>query len=290
MAARAFPQAMRPIETFAGIPPTAFLVEQIGGERVFVQCLLRPGDNPHTYEPNPRQTAALGRAEIYFSSGFPFERSLIRNLADGGAGIRVVHTESGILGSQGREHDPEKHDSGEPDAAGHEDPHIWLSPALLRIQANAIYDGLKPVDPLLASFYRGNLNRFLSGLDTLDRWIVRTLAPYRGRSFLVFHPSFGRYAEAYGLRQIAIEMEGKSPSPRQLSAFVQTARKENIRVVFVEPQFESRSAKAVADAIGGRIERMDPMARNVFESIRNFTLALVRAFREDDSSSAGGIR
>jgi zinc transport system substrate-binding protein len=284
-----YSQEARPIETFAGIPPTAFLVEHIGGERVIVQCLLRPGDNPHTYEPGPRQTAALGRAEIYFSSGFPFERSLIRNLSNGGAGIRVVHTESGIPGSQGREHDPERHDRGEPDAAGHEDPHIWLSPALLRIQANAICDALKPVDPLSASIYMGNLKRFLAGLDTLDRWIVRTLAPYRGRSFLVFHPSFGRFAEAYGLRQIAIEMEGKSPSPRQLSAFVQTARQENIRVVFVEPQFESRSAEAVADAIGGRIERMDPMARDVFKSIRTLTVALVQAFREADSSAARRI-
>jgi zinc transport system substrate-binding protein len=280
-----FPQAKRPIEAFTGIPPTAFLVEQIGGERVRVQCLLRPGDNPHTYEPRPRQTAALGRAELYFSSGFPFERSFIRNLADGGAGIRVVRTESGILGSTGKGHDPEKHGTGEPDAAGHEDPHIWLSPALVRIQAETIRGALKARDPVSDSFYEDNLKRFLAGLDTLDRWISRSLAPYRGRAFLVFHPSFGRFAEAYGLRQTAIEMEGKSPSPRQLSAFVQTARSENIRAVFVEPQFESRSAKAVADAIGGRIEWMDPMARDVFGSLRSFTLALVRAFKEADAAA-----
>jgi ABC-type Zn uptake system ZnuABC Zn-binding protein ZnuA len=229
--------------------------------------------------------AALGRAELYFSSGFPFERSFIRNLADGGAGIRVVHTESGILGSQGQGHTSEKHGAGESNASGHDDPHIWLSPTLLRIQANTICDALKAGDPLSASIYQGNLDRFLSDLDTLDHWTARTLAPYRGRTFLVFHPSFGRFAEAYGLRQIAIEMEGKSPSPRQLSAFVNTARRENIRAVFVEPQFESRSAKAVADAIGGRIEWMDPMARDIFGSLRSFTLALVRAFKEADAAA-----
>jgi zinc transport system substrate-binding protein len=281
----AFSQAKRPIEAFTGIPPTAFLVERIGGERVRVQSLLRPGDNPHTYEPTPRQAAALGRAELYFSSGFPFERSFIRNLADGGAGIRVVHTESGILGSQGQGHTSEKHGAGESNASGHDDPHIWLSPTLLRIQANTICDALKAGDPLSAFIYQGNLDRFLSDLDTLDHWTARTLAPYRGRTFLVFHPSFGRFAEAYGLRQIAIEMEGKSPSPRQLSAFVNTARRENIRAVFVEPQFESRSAKAVADAIGGRIEWMDPMARDVFGSLRSLTLALVYGFKEADAAA-----
>ena len=127
-------------------------------------------------------------------------------------------------------------------------------------------------------------------LDTLDRWIARTLNPYRGRAFLVFHPSFGRFAEAYGLRQTAIETDGKSPSPRQLSAFVKTARRENIRVVFVEPQFESRSAKAVADAIDGRIEWVDPMARDVFGSLRSLTLALVSAFKEADQAAGRETR
>jgi zinc transport system substrate-binding protein len=285
-----FAQANRPIEAFAGIPPTAFLVEQIGGARIHVQCLLRPGDNPHTYEPRPRQTAALGRAELYFSSGFPFERSFVRNLAGGGAGIRVVRTEKGILESPGGAHNPEKHGAGDPDASGRDDPHIWLSPVLLRIQAATICDALKARDPVSASIYAGNLKRFLAGLDTLNRWIARTLEPYRGRAFLVFHPSFGRFAEAYGLRQTAIEMEGKSPSPRQLSAFVETARRENIRVVFVEPQFESRSAKAVADAIGGGVEWMDPMARDVFVSLRSFTLALARAFEAADRAAARETR
>ncbi len=286
----ALSQIRRPIEAFAGIPPTAFLVEQIGGERVRVQCLLRPGDNPHTYEPRPRQAAALERAELYFSCGFPFERSLIRNLAGEGAGIRVVHTENGILGGNEREPGPEERGGEESGGAGHEDPHIWLSPVLLRIQAKTICGALKAVDPASASIYTDHLNRFLADLDTLDRWAGRTLAPYRGRSFLVFHPSFGRFAGEYGLRQTAIEMEGRSPSPRQLYSFVQTARKENIRVVFVEPQFESRSGQAVADAIGGRIERMDPMNGDVILGIRTFTTALVRAFREADSSASGRIR
>jgi len=285
-----FSQTARPIEAFAGIPPTAFLAGQIGGERIRIHCLLRPGDNPHTYEPRPRQTDALGGAGFYFSSGFPFELSLIRNLAGGGSAVRVVHTERGIPGPREGGNVAERHDRHQPKKARHEDPHIWLSPALLRIQANTICDALMAVDPRSTSIYEGNLSRFLAGLDTLDRWIGRTLAPYRGRAFLVFHPSFGRFAEAYGLRQTAIEIEGKSPSPRQLSAFVHTARSENIRVVFVEPQFESRSAKAVADAVGGRIERMDPMAGDVLDSLRNLTLALVRSFAEADATAGGKVR
>jgi zinc transport system substrate-binding protein len=284
-----FSQARRPIEAYAGIPPTAFLVGQIGGSRVHVQCLLRPGDNPHTYEPRPRQTAGLESAELYFSSGFPFERSLIRGREDGNEGIRVVHTETGIPGLHGDAHDPEKGGTAEPDAAGHQDPHIWLSPGLLRIQAENIRNAFTLKDPASAPVYRDNFNHFLAGLDTLDLWIAHALKPYRGRSFLVFHPSFGRFAEAYGLRQTSIETEGKSPSPRRLSAFVRIARRENIGVVFVEPQFESRSAKAVADAIGGRIEWMDPMARDVFSSLRSFTVALVRAFKEADERAGGEI-
>lgn len=286
----AFSQAKRPIEAIAGIPPTAFLAGRIGGERIRVRSLLKSGDNPHTFEPTPRQAAALGRAELYFSSGFPFESRFSGNLFAGSSGPAVIRTDAEIPRTGAHDRSGGHRTGQEKETSGHEDPHIWLSPILLRIQAETICGELTRRDPGSGRLYRGNLDRFRLELDSLDRRTSRALAPYRGRAFLVYHPSFGLFAEAYGLRQIPIEAEGKSPSPRALAAFVETARRENIRVVFVEPQFESRSAKAVADAIGGRIERMDPMAPDVFETIGNLALALARAFHESDSTAAGGIR
>jgi zinc transport system substrate-binding protein len=286
----ALSRAQRPIEAIAGIPPTAFLAARIGGERILVRSLLKPGDNPHTFEPTPRQAAALGRAELYFSSGFPFESRFSGNLFSGSAGPAVIRTDAEIPRTGAHDRSGGHRTGQEKEISGHEDPHIWLSPILLRIQAETICGELTRRDPDSGRLYRENLDRFRLELDSLDRRTSRALAPYRGRAFLVYHPSFGLFAEAYGLRQIPIEAEGKSPSPRALAAFVETARRENIRVVFIEPQFESRSAQAVADAIGGRIERMDPMAPDVFETIGSLALALARAFHESDSTAAGGNR
>jgi zinc transport system substrate-binding protein len=286
-----FSRANRPIEAIAGIPPTAFLAGRIGGERLNVRSLLKSGDNPHTFEPTPRQAAALGRAELYFSSGFPFESRLSANLLSGRrSGPAVIRTDAQIPRAGAHDHAAGRGTGHENGPAVHEDPHIWLSPGLLRIQAGTICGELTRRDQSSSRLYRGNLERFTAELDSLDSRTSRALAPYRGRAFLVYHPSFGLFAEAYGLRQIAIEAEGKSPSPRGLASFVETARSEKISVVFVEPQFESRSARAVADAIGGRIERMDPMAPDVFETMRNLALALVRAFHEADSTAAEGGR
>jgi zinc transport system substrate-binding protein len=280
-------QTNRPIEAFTGIPPVAYIVERVGGERVHVQAILKPGDNPHTFEPMPRQMISLDRAGLYFSIGLPFEQRLVQKLQNGPFGLRVVHAEEGILKFPLHEHPTVSYTGYESKGISGSvgDPHIWLSPPLLRIQAQNVFEGLKSTDPQSEAYYRRNLGRFMSDLDVLDHWISQKLVPFRGMAFFVFHPAFGRYADAYGLRQIAIEMEGKSPSPKQLSAFVAIAKRENISVVFVEPQFESRSASAIADAMGGEIEKLDPMERDVLGNLHIITDRVVHAFLKADHPS-----
>jgi zinc transport system substrate-binding protein len=265
----------RPIEAFAGIPPVAGLVERIGGSRVRVQSLLGPGDNPHLFEPTPRQILEISRAELYFSVGFPFERSIVSKLKK----LRIVRTESGIPAtghtrsmSAGGGHPPE-YDSAD-------DPHVWLSPPLIRIQVKNILLEFETLDPFFASYYRKNYASLLNDLDAAERWMAQRLAPYKGRAFLAYHPAFGRFAEAARLRQMSIETEGKSPSPRQLASILSAAEREGIRVVFVEPQFDSRSAGAVAKAVGGRIETLDPMARDPIQNLKDITEKIAKSLAE----------
>jgi zinc transport system substrate-binding protein len=271
--------AGRPVRVFAGIPPIAGLAERIGGDRVSVETLLRPGDNPHTFEPKPRQVAALGRADLYAACGFPFEANLRRKLENASAGPAVAALDSGLAGvrrEDGRGHGSPAPGAGGPDEA---DPHIWLSPALLRTISLNLFEALKRRDPGSEPYFRSNLDRLLSELDSLDRANVRLLEPFRGRSFLAAHPSFGRFAEAYGLRQMSVESEGRSPSPRTLTAIVRKARAEGIRVVFTEPQFDPAAARAVADAIGGSVVAVDPLAADPLKTIGSFADTLARSFR-----------
>jgi len=105
------------------------------------------------------------------------------------------------------------------------------------------------------------------------------LAPYRGRTFLVFHPSFGYFADCYGLRQRAVQQEGKTPTPQELRQLIQQAQRDQISVIFVQPQFDRRAAQVVADAIGARLVEINDLDRHVLETLHKVTQALVETFR-----------
>jgi zinc transport system substrate-binding protein len=277
--------AGRPIRVFTGIQPIAGLAERIGGDRVEVETLLRPGDNPHTFEPRPRQAAALGRADLVLVCGFPFERKLTSQFSGRSSNPVVADLRAGIRITREPEDDASSHEHGHGHAES--DPHVWLSPSLLRILSLNLFESLKASDPASESYFRGRLDRLIDALDSLDRGTGQALAPYRGRAFLAAHPSFGWFAEAYGLKQLSVESEGKSPSARGLASIVREARKERVSIVFTEPQFDPSGAEAVAKAIGGTVAAIDPLGRDALATIRTFKELLVRSFREADAAGAG---
>ncbi|MEN8258887.1 MAG: zinc ABC transporter substrate-binding protein, partial [Thermodesulfobacteriota bacterium] len=125
--------------------------------------------------------------------------------------------------------------------------------------------------------FQKNLALFLERLTRLETDVRLTFEPFEGRSFLVFHPSFGYFADSFNLVQEAVEIEGKSPSPRQLAAIIKMARKKDIRVIFVQPQFDKRAAKSIAEAIGGQVLTMDPLAANLFENLREMAEKIATA-------------
>ena len=91
----------------------------------------------------------------------------------------------------------------------------------------------------------------------------------KGAQFMVYHPSWGYFAETYGLKQIPIEMEGKEPKARTLQEMIQYAGKQKVKAVFVQPQFSAKSAQTIAKAIGCRVLFADPLAINWAENLLN---------------------
>ncbi len=170
---------------------------------------------------------------------------------------------------------PHEHSEGE---LGGLDPHIWLSLPLLKHLAQRITEALAERDPSHAEAYRRNLAQLQAELDALDAWCRQQLAPYRGRAFFVFHPAFGYFADCYGLRQMAVQQEGKTPTPQQLRRLIQQAQAQRISVILVQPQFEHRAAQVVADAVGARLVEINPLHRNVLETLKRLTTTLVEAF------------
>ncbi len=245
-----------PLETFAGIAPVAYLVERIGGPCVRVEVLVQAGKDPHIFQPTPRQVIDLGQARLFFRVGMPFENRLLEHIAGGPAQFTVVDTVAGIARRVSTDEDD-----------GPADPHVWLSPPKLKIMAGNVAAALCAADPRHEPIYQANLKTLQAEFDALHRRIARSLAPYRGQAFYVFHPAFGYFAETYGLRQESVEVEGKLPTPRQVFNLIKMARDDHVKIIFLQPQFNQQIAASIAQAIGGAVMPMDDLAFDVVANL-----------------------
>ena len=251
--------ATEPVQVFVSIVPQKYFVEKIGGDLIDVSVMVLPGNSPAIYEPKPNQMVALSKSKIYFAIGVPFEKAWLKKIVSTNPKMRIVHTEKGI--------DKRPVKRGQID--GIKDPHIWLSPPLVLIQARNILTALLNVDPVNAEVYEANFKKFILELVDLDAEIRGIFTEKgRGMRFMVFHPAWGYFADAYGLEQIPIEIEGKEPKPMQLQRLIENVKKVGIKVVFVQPQFSVKSAKIIAESIGGEVIFADPLALNWMENMR----------------------
>ena len=262
--------AAEPVEIFVSIPPEAYLADRVGGDHVRVHTLADKGQDPHTFEPAPKQIVDLGHADLYFTMGLPFEHRLLGKIKSSREKLVVVDISKGITkrlmsadhhGESSREEE-QGHEHGEPD------PHIWLSPPLLKIMAGNIAEALGKAAPEYRSEFQKNLGALDKDINAVNARIKEILKPFSGQTFLVYHPAFGYFADAYGLHQEAVELEGKSPTPRHLAQLISEAKAKHVKIIFVQPQFDKTSAEAIADAIGGTVIEMDSLAYNVLGNLQ----------------------
>jgi zinc transport system substrate-binding protein len=255
---------------FVTIVPQAYFVERVGDGMVDVKVLTGPGQSPHTYEPTPRQVAALARSRIYFTVGVPMEKGLVSRLSRSFPGLRIVDTAKGVryIYMDGGHDSPNNLHAEKGSSGKVPDPHIWLDPARVKIQAVNIRNALVETDPSHRALYNANLKAFLADLDRLDAELREVFAPLRGAKVYVFHPAFGYLADAYGFIQVPVELEGKEPGGRRLAELVRRASSEGVKVVFVQPQFSSRRALAVARQIGGAVVAIDPLPSDYMVQMR----------------------
>jgi len=276
-----------PLSVFVSIQPQAYFVERIGGGRVSVSILVPPGKNPATYSPTPFQMSKLSKAKIFFRIGVPFENTLMPKIKSSAKKLEIVDTRKGIhlRSISGGPDQPDMKKNykqiHEEHGHGHEttgaDPHIWLNPLLVKMQAETIYKNLVRLDPDGKDHYLGNLKIFGNDLEKLNNRISEALAPIKGSVIFVFHPAFGYFCDAYGLRQMAVEMEGKAPKIKELSRFIKLAKNKNVRVIFVQPQFDRNAARKIAGAIKGAVISLDPLSRNYIQNLEEMADKVFRA-------------
>jgi zinc transport system substrate-binding protein len=250
--------------------PQAEFVEKVGGDKVKTIVIIPPGADPHTYEPSPRELGEVSEARMYVTVGvdMPFEKMWIDRFDSINSGTLIVNSSKGIkikaLAHDHQEGEEDEH-AGEQKADRVEtqlDPHIWTSPANVKIMVEDVYEGLAKIDPGNKTYYAQNRDAYLKELDALDARIREKLEGKKERNFMVYHPSWGYFAADYNLTMIPVEIEGKEPSAQDLAKLVDLAKKKNVKVIFVQPQFNAGSAQAVAEEIGGEVVPVDPLAKD----------------------------
>jgi zinc transport system substrate-binding protein len=265
--------AGKPLKVTVSILPQKYFVQKIGGDLVDISVMVLPGSSPATYEPKPKQMVKLTESRIYFAIGVSFEAVWLKKFAGVNPEMRIIATQNGIEKIPMMSHlhnNKERHYEKAVARAGTKDPHIWLSPPLVMLQARNILDALMRVDPTHRETYEDNYKKFISNVVDLDLKIRNQFTGTdRGTRFMVYHPAWGYFAKAYDLIQIPVEMEGKRPTPKGLQELILNAKRDGIKVVFVQPQFSTKSAETIAKAIGGRVVFADPLA---FDWTKNLLL------------------
>lgn len=251
---------------YVSIPPLRSIVEGIVGDDFKIEVLVPPGASPETFEPTPRQFVELNKAQIIFNVGLiDFETTLLGKVGDQ---AKVVNLSRGIdLIAGSCSHGHHGHDHGHAHGV---DPHVWTSPKALQTMAANAYEAIRNAYPDSVK-YEADYNRLRSTLKELDIRTAEKIARSGVKYFIVYHPALTYYARDYGLRQVAIEADGKEPSAKQLTAVIRQAREDGVRRIFYQNQFPASTVEIIARDIDAEYVEIDPLGEDAIGAIDAMT-------------------
>jgi zinc transport system substrate-binding protein len=258
------------------LPPQAGIARALVGEGWTVRVALPAGVDHENFSPTPGQVRQLHEADIYWASGMGFERLLLPRL-------QATHTDLVVVAPAEGGHACGGHDHGHGDhhqCHGHDgegDLHRWMNPALVREDAAALLAALVGIDPENRADYEARYAAFAERCGALEAELRAALRPYAGEAIYVYHAAYGHLAALGGLRQVALEREGREPSLRDLRELIEAARGDGVRVVYTQPQYRQSSAETLARAIDAEVVSLDPLAEDWEDNLR----AIARRFAEE---------
>ncbi|MCL2800583.1 MAG: zinc ABC transporter substrate-binding protein [Treponema sp.] len=252
------------------IPPQAWFVSQIAGDNADVLILVPPGQNPHNYEPTPRQIQRLASASAWILSGTEFEITLLPKIKRLFPDLLII---DGTLGVEFRYLEEECEDHFH----DLQDRHTWLGREPVKILSGHIRDTLCLFDAEMESYYRRKYENLVNKIDNEFFRLRDILEPLRGKSVFVYHPSFGYFLDEFEIIQEAVETGGKEPTPRQLNFLIGKMIKENAAALFVQTQYPVNAARTIANAAGAQVIELDPLAQDWLNNIRHMGEMLQKA-------------
>jgi zinc transport system substrate-binding protein len=259
------------------IAPFKYFVSTIGGDDFTVNVMVPAGANPHIYEPFPKQIFNLRKSVGYVSNGYlGFEVTWLDRFYDSNRTMKKLSLSKNIapLGSS------HLHEGGHVEGA---DPHYWVSPKCALIMASSVRDFLCELNPAGRSKYEANYQELLLRIRELDEKATGLFSGVKPRSFMIFHPNLGYLARDYGLEEIAVEYEGKEPPPSRMKELIDRARNEHIKTIFVQREYDTKNASAIAHEIGARLQIIDPLSADWMDSTSEIIRALCTSLNESSN-------
>jgi len=245
------------------IPPQKYIVDSISKGLVESMVIVEPGNSPHTYEPKPSQMVKLSKAKAYLAIGVEFERAWLPKFTQQNSKLKVFYVDKNIT-KISINHNLEIED----------DPHIWLNSNNLKEIAKSTTKALISIDPQNREIYLNNLKEFIVKIDKNSKEIESILKDVEPRVFLIFHPSWGYFAKEYNLKQIAVEISGKEPTPKELIAVLNLAKKYRVKTIFVQPEFSKKSVNLIAKELNIHVKEVTPLKYNILDNMLNFAKML----------------
>ncbi len=257
------------------ILPQQYLAEQIAGDRFTINCVVPANSSPEAYDPTPRQLMAVEESDAYMQVGMlGFELAWIDKLAQNNPAMKLYNTSEGVDMIEGlHEH---RHADGSVHAATTVDPHVWCSPRNVRVMARNMYDAFVELDADGKSYYERNYYQLLHRIDSVENLVHSILSPCRGTAFAIFHPSLTYLARDYGLTQLCLEEMGKESSAMAMKNIIDEARNRQVKVVFVQREFNSRQVETFAHELGLEIVTINPLNYHWEEEIVKIAYAIAQ--------------
>ncbi|MDA3890909.1 MAG: zinc ABC transporter substrate-binding protein [Salinivirgaceae bacterium] len=252
------------------IVPQQFFVNQIAGNWLYVNVMVPSGSSPATYEPTPQQMRDLSNSELYIKIGhIGFEKAWMNRLVSVNPKLKFIDTSEGldliVEEEWGEAHD---HNHGH----SHEgyNPHIWLSPQLVKKQAEIIFKALSSTYPQYADSMQLNLDKFIAKCDSVQQKLNSQLKQAEGTAFIVYHPVWNYLARDYNLKQVSIEHNGKEATADKLKNIIDFAKEKNIKIIVAQKEFSDAQVQTIAKEIGGKVVLLNPLEYNWFHIMKKF--------------------
>ncbi len=238
------------------IAPFKYFVEEIAGDDFKINVMVPAGSNPHIYEPFPEQISKLRSSVAYISNGYlGFEMTWLDRFYETNKTMKRLSLGDKIDPVVSAHHREGDHIEGA-------DPHYWVSPKCALIMASSVKEFLCELNPLQKQKYEANYQSLVSQIQEVDKKAQELFSTVPNRSFMIYHPNLVYLARDYGLEEIPVEYEGKEPSPSGMKDLIDRARKERLKIIFVQREYDTKNAKAIANEIGAEIKIIDPLSED----------------------------